>query len=254
MAKRRAFAASLIALMPLSALGQFAASTPAFEVASVKPHQGPLSTIDISTAGPRLNVEGESVRGLIMYAYGMKNYQVVQTPALGALKNKTYDILAKADGDGIPTKAEFRHMLQLLLVDRFKMVIHHEVRQMPVYALIVGKNGPKFKESAPNATYSATAYVVGHNETMAWSKATMDEITTDLPIYTDRPVVDKTGLTGTYDIKLEATIGSLLTRDPEETDISLATAVQEQLGLKLVPQNAMVDVIVVDHVENPSEN
>jgi uncharacterized protein (TIGR03435 family) len=73
-------------------------------------------------------------------------------------------------------------------------------------------------------------------------------------VLVDRPVVDKTGLTGTYDIKMEATPGFTINNDPDLRDISVFTAVQEQLGLRLEAQKAMVEVLVVDHVEKPSEN
>jgi uncharacterized protein (TIGR03435 family) len=80
----------------------------------------------------------------------------------------------------------------------------------------------------------------------------MEQFTEGVDGYADRPIVDKTGLTGTYDINLEAAFEN---SNPDESDtISIFTAVQKQLGLKLVPQRGMVDVIVVDHVEKPSKN
>src|ERR1051326_5502447 len=111
-----------------------------FEVASIRPHQGLMPRIDIGTAGTRLNAEAESVRGLIMYAYNLKHYQVIVTRHLRPIDAISYDIRAKAEGDRVPTDAEFRHMLQSLLADRFKLKIRRETRDMPVYELVVGKN------------------------------------------------------------------------------------------------------------------
>jgi uncharacterized protein (TIGR03435 family) len=245
---------SLIASMSPSALGQSATSTPAFEVASVRPLDGPGCCIDITTAGPRLTAVGESLWGLIAYAYDLKGYQIGSSPAASAFRNTYYEIQAEADGDTTPTKAEFREMLQALLADRFKLVVHHEKREMPVYALVVGKDGPKFKESAPNAISSGSVGGDGRNQIVTLSKATMDAVAEQLRVFADRPVVDKTGLTGTYDIKLEATLWFAMSHDPQEGDISVFNAVQQQLGLKLVRETDMFDVLVVDHVEKPSEN
>jgi uncharacterized protein (TIGR03435 family) len=245
---------SVIAAASPSALGQSTTSTPAFEVASVRPMDGPGCCIDITTAGPRLTAIGEWLGDLIAYAYDLKGYQIGSSPALSAFHNMYYEIQAEAEGDTTPTKAEFRQMLQVLLAERFKLIVHHETREMQVYALVVGKSGPKFKESAPGANDSGYTYVDGRNQIMTRSKATMDWVAENLSGYADHPIVNKTGLTGTYEIKLEATPWFRISHDAEEGDISVFDAVQVQLGLKLVREKDMVDVLVVDHVEKPSEN
>jgi uncharacterized protein (TIGR03435 family) len=145
-------------------------------------------------------------------------------------------------------------MLQSLLADRFKLRVHHEQRETPVYVLSVGKGGPKFKESAPDAQASGRHGVNGRNQTMTLTKAAMDDVAQNLWIYAGLPVLDKTGLTGAYEIKFEATPYYRLNRDPDPSDISVFAAVQQQLGLKLDAQKAMIDVLVVDHVEKPSGN
>jgi uncharacterized protein (TIGR03435 family) len=165
--------------------------------------------------------------------------------------------MAKAEGDTAPSKDEFRKMLQLLLADRFKLEVHREEREMPVYALVGGKNGLKLKESAPNASPSWHLGVSGRDYVVTMAKATMDDVVGGVAnSFLDRPVVDKTGLTGTYDVKMTYTpdIRSNRTAEPDPNDISIFTAVQDQLGLKLEPQKAMVEVLVVDHVEKPSGN
>lgn len=210
----------------------------------------------ISTSGPRLNAECETVLGLIMYAYNLKNFQVSRTPLL-ALGDAFYDIVAKAEGDVAPTKAEFRQMLQLLLADRFKLTVHREMQEMPVYALVVGKNGLKFKESAPDASPMGHYHWTGRNNEDTIPKASMDDVVNAIAnSMLDRPVLDKTGLTGTYDIKLTYTPDRKSNREsePDLSDISIFTAVQDQLGLKLEAQKAKVQILVVDRVEKPSEN
>lgn len=235
--------------------GVSAAPLPSFDVVSIKVHNEPAHIIDISISGPRLTAQAEMVGGLIMYAYDLKGgYQLAWGPGLSALGDKSYDIEAEVDGSRIPANAEFRQMLQSLLADRFKLKVHHEMRETQVYALLVAKNGPKFKRSAPDAKFSGSMGVNGRNENMTLTDAAMDEVVHAVANFTDRPVVDKTGLTGTYDIKFEATPAFRIDNNPDSHDISILDAVTEQLGLKLQSEKDMVDVVVVDHLEPPSQN
>lgn len=249
-------AVSLMISTSPAVLGQ-SAQSPAFEVASVKPHQSGWPRVSISTSGPRLNANAASLAILIMYAYDLKSYQVPRTPPLLALGDEFYDIEAKAEGEAAPTRAQFGQMLQSLLTDRFKLKVHRERREMPVYALVVGKNGPKFKESAPDASPD-THYAAGdgRNYEITMPKARMESLLGAIEnSLTDRPVLDKTGLTGTYNIKMTytpATKANLET--PDLSDISIFAAVEQQLGLKLEAQKAMIEVLVVDHIEKPSVN
>ena len=166
----------------------------------------------------------------------------------------TFDIDAKAEGDAPPGTEAFRRMLQALLADRFKFQFHREMRELPVYALVVGKNGPKFKESPPEAIVSGRHTMNGRNQIMTLTRATMEDVIQQFPVYTGRPVIDKTGLTAMYDLRMEATPLFRINRDPDPSDISVFVAVQEQLGLKLESQKTSVEVLVIDHVEKPSGN
>ena len=191
--------------------------------------------------------------GLIMWAYNLKNYQVSFAPSISR-PDVYYDIFAKAEGDALPTEGDFRQMLQALLKDRFNLRVHREMQEMPVYALVVGKNGPKFKESAPDAIPSGYGGVNGRNQYRKVTKGTMEDLADGLQVYAGRPVVDRTGLTGTYDYRMEATPEFRINNNPELSDISVFTAVQEQLGLKLEPEKAPIEILVVDHIEKPSAN
>jgi uncharacterized protein (TIGR03435 family) len=198
---------------------------------------------------------------LVMEAYNVKNYQVTFAPTTapsgGEPGTAYYDIEAKAEGDRARTRDEFRLMLKTLLADRFKLRVHHEMKEIPVYALLVGKGGTKFKESAVDATESARIGVNGRNQSITASKKNMDELAKMIPrvFSVDRPVVDRTGLAGAYDFKIEATPESRITGgDPDLNNITIFTAVQQQLGLKLESQKAMIEVLVVDQVEKPSAN
>jgi uncharacterized protein (TIGR03435 family) len=239
-------------LLPLGSMAQ----SPHFEVASIRPHEPPFSRLDISTAGPRFTAEGCTVYELIDWAYDLKNFQVSAAPNVVLSKGTFYDIGAKAEGDGVPTRAEFRQMLQALLADRFKLKVHRELREMNVYALVTGKNGSKLKESAPDANPMGYMNVIGRNYRATRAKATMDDVVQAITnSFLDRPVLNKTGLTGTYNLSLTYTPDIRSNRgEPDPNDISIFTAVQEQLGLKLEPQKASIEVLVVDSIEKPSEN
>jgi uncharacterized protein (TIGR03435 family) len=239
------------------ALGQSPTASPAFEVASVRPHPGPLHVeMGFSSSGPRLNLEGYNPMQLVMEAYGLKDYQVSAAPSLKTQDTIYYDIAAKAEGDATPTKAEFRRMLQILLAQRFNLKYHFEAREMPVYALVVEKSGPKFKPSAPDASGRGEVGVNGRNQTLTTPLESMNSLADDIAnaFSVDRPVVDRTGLTGTYDIQLEATPEFRINRDSGSEDVSIFTAVQEQLGLKLEPAKAPVQVLIIDHIESPTSN
>ena len=125
-----------------------------------------------------------------------------------------------------------------------------------MYALVVGKNGPKFKESSADAQFFGNHGVNGRNQNVTGSKYTMEFLARNIQgsFGVDRPVVDKTGLLRTYDIKMEATPEFSMNREPELGDISVFTAVQEQLGLRLEAQKGIIEILVVEHLEKPSAN
>jgi uncharacterized protein (TIGR03435 family) len=232
-------------------LGQnwISAQAPAFEVASIRANPGPWHVmLGYSSSGPRLTLEAWRPFALIMEAYDLKTYQVSFTPSDDAL----YDIAAKAEGDGTPTKAEFRLMLRRLLADRFNLKFHREMRELPVYAMVVGKGGVKFKENAAEKPAKSYGGVNGRNQYMELSQGTMEMVADRIGV--DRPVIDKTGLTGKYDIRLEATPEFRINNNPQPDDLRIFDAIQQQLGLKLEPQKASMEVLVVDHMDKPSAN
>jgi len=244
------------------AFGQ-SSSPPAFEVASIKLVEGLRGRMyDFSSSGPRVRYIAYGTVQLIMEAYNVKNYQVtfaptIEAPTGGEYGRALYDIEAKAEGDRARKRDEFRPMLQMLLTDRFKLKLHRAPKEIPVYALVVGKDGPKFKVSPEEAVESTHVGVNGRNQNITASKKSMDELATMIPnvFSVDRPVVNHTGLSGTYDFKIEATPEFRMTGDdPDLKNISIFAAVQQQLGLRLEAQKAMIEVLVIDHVEKPSAN
>jgi uncharacterized protein (TIGR03435 family) len=190
-----------------------------------------------------------SLSDLISWAYNMKPWQVAGGPAWAGTRR--FDIAAKAEGDSARSPSEFRQMLQALLAERFHLALHRESRDTPVYVLVTDRSGPKFRESAPDAKGilrmngggRITASGGAMTQLAGWfSKANGVE----------RPVLDQTGLTGRYDFTLAWS--NPLTGAPDSTDPSIFAALPEQLGLKLEPRRAPVEVLVIDRAELPEEN
>src|SRR5262249_49174574 len=158
------------------------------------------------------------------------------------------------EGDQSLTREEFRPLLRRLLAERFHLQLHRETREMTVYAMTIGKGGVKFKESAPEEPPKQHIGVNGRNQYIDFQQVTMEQVVDSLgAVGGDRPVIDKTGLTGKYDIRLEATPEFRINNNPQPDDLSIFNAIQQQLGLKLEPQKVPIEVLVVDHVEKPSE-
>ncbi|HUD21891.1 MAG TPA: TIGR03435 family protein [Acidobacteriaceae bacterium] len=257
------FAATTLTLAASLALAQQPLAQPpanpirqalAFEVASIHPHQGPLQRImDFSSSGPRVRLEGYNLRALIMEAYNIRNFQVSAT-GIDEQQNTFYDIVANAPEGTAPTRDEFRLMLQSLLADRLQLKAHIEKRSMPVYALVVGKGGSKL--NSPSEAGHGLHGVNGRNQFLDADSITMDDLANEIwsGFMPDRPVIDRTGLTGTYKLRIEATPEWRINGNPQPDDLSIFTAVQEQLGLKLEPTTAPVDILVIDSVQKPSEN
>ena len=218
---------------------------PTFQVATIKPSR-PGESMTIQIRGHRFATTDCSFFDILKYAYGLHASQIVDGPEW--LKTERFDILADPETESRPTSDEMKRMVRDLLADRFQFVFHRDKRDLPVYAIVVAKNGAKLTKSTrdPNGI-PAVSYTPGW---LNAGDATMPDFASFLQRYvTDRPVVDQTGIPGKYDLSLHWT--------PDESEHGgvfpgLYTAIQEQLGLKLEAVKAPVEVFVVDHVERPS--
>jgi uncharacterized protein (TIGR03435 family) len=205
-----------------------------------------------------------TVKTLIERAYGVRSdfHQLVGAPAW--VDDAKYDIVAKADEledisklspdqeDAYIKRQNQR--VQSLLADRFQLKFHSEVRQLPVFALVVAKGGPKLQAAKAG---QASGFYAGHPGRLNCAGVSMSELADDLPEDgVSRVVLDKTGLTGRYDFKLRWTPDDTPAdaAAPDSGEGSIFTALQEQVGLKLEPQKGPVEVLVIDHIERPSEN
>jgi uncharacterized protein (TIGR03435 family) len=149
-------------------------------------------------------------------------------------------------------------MLRTLLADRFQLQLHRETKDLPVYALVVGKNGPKLMEGAADTKFSnIQASTSRHGIRMTATHETMGQLAGQIGIYAGRPILDMTGLTGSYDFKLEWVQENPGAVSPDASDLSgasLLEAVQDQLGLKLEARKSHMEILVIDRAEKPSEN
>jgi len=195
---------------------------------------------------------------MVQFAYNLQEKQILDAPAW--FGSTTYDIEAQAEA-GQPLAAEFRVMMQHLLAERFGMKTHRESRTMPAYALVVAKGGPKLgvAKDDPDMPPGVRIQKGQHQYMRAYGvHGTMAQLAAELQrVETDRPVVDKTGITGEYNFSLTAT--SEKAHFPGDTPATgddapplLFSAIQDQLGLKLEAVKTEVECLVVDHVERPS--
>jgi uncharacterized protein (TIGR03435 family) len=223
-----------------------------FEVASIKLHPGTITmSSDPAVRGRRVTGTASTLLDLITTAYGVKYEQVSGGP--GWVDSDHYDIDAKAEGEGTLTKEQARQMLQTLLAERFQLKIHRETKEVPVYALVVGRNGPKLKETSADAPGNNFVRGSGAGLHMEATRGTMEQLARQLSNTAGRPVVDKTGLTGYYAYTLDW-IPASRTPEPDSDTPSMLTAIQEQLGLKLERARGPIEMLLVDHAEKPSEN
>ena len=236
---------------------------PVFEAASIRPVAPPVGFFMAGTrpacplsgcGGPgtatpsRITFTFISLKNLIRAAYNLEQSSHLEAPAW--TESVTFDVVANVPPGA--TRDEANLMLQNLLADRFQLKVHRSTRELPVYALVVDRNGPKLKESIddPNAA-KGRGTIIGGSTRFEFDRRTMAQFADTLSSDVDRPVIDRTGLAGTYDIRLVFTslrrLPSFITQDPQLAP-ELFTALTEQLGLKLEPSKGPVTVLVVDGV------
>ena len=226
---------------------------PVYEVASIKPDQAGGRPSVGSGKGGRLTATNATLKTLIALAYDVRDYQISGGP--NWLGTAGWDIVATPEHPVDPTPDNidyFRQMLQSLLADRFQLAISREKKELPLYALVVAKDGARLKAVAKwqNPTEMR---VHGGQGQLIGEKVSMTVLTRVLSDIAGRTVTDETGLDGYYDFKLEWRPDE--TQPPALGDPpSIFTAIQEQLGLKLESQKGLVEILVIDHAEKPSAN
>ena len=254
---------------------------PAFDVVSVKPNKSDSGMVRIMGKPDGYSASNVSLKMLIQGAYGIREDLISGAP--GWADSARFDIDAKVAGSDVEALKKLspeqrRLILQPLLADRFKLKMHTETKQLPVYELVLGKGGSKLKEASPGDTYANG--IKGPDDTsrpgmmrmgpgqLTAQAVPMTSLANLLSQQLHRTVLDKTGLTGKYDLELNWTpdrgsdpmfkgADSSQQRTDAASDSSgpsIFTALQEQLGLRLQSAKGPVETLVIDHVEMPSEN
>ena len=231
---------------------------PSFEVASIKPSDPDDRGLKLRTSADRVTIENFTLKELIAYAYDLKSdSQVLSGPDW--LDKKHFDIAAKVDDielaklktmRGNEIRNEWRQMMQSLVIDRFALKVRLDRRAIPVFALVVVKSGQKLTPAKAKETYSLSARN-SHLSATAVSMAHFADFLTGQDETNDRVVVDRTGLTGDFDFKLDWAPDNGNGIPPDAQLPGLLTALHDQLGLQLKPDKAAVDVVVVESVKEP---
>ena len=277
---RRAIRANVIsllaiALLTIPAIAQQSATTnpqatlPVYDVVSIHLHSALDNKAEFSDQSDSFSGTNITLSELVSYAYQIREDLISGLP--GWVDSTHFDITAKvSDPDHSIldklTRAQIKTMLRPVLADRFQLKVHTEIKTLPVYDLVLTKDGPKFQKSPPPPDDpDHPTPKVQHRKT-SWQINNGDLTATALPLSTltnalaeelDRTVIDKTGLTDVYDLKLRWTPdedANAADNGAADRPPDLFTALQEQLGLKLDPAKGPVTTLVVDHAEQPTPN
>jgi len=253
-------------------------SSPAFDVVSIKPNTTlPIIMETPPPTGGRLNFTRATLKAMLGIAYQVKQLEIEGGPQW--ISTDRYDVAATTTR--VPLSAElYRVMLQNLLQDRFKLAVHRETREKTIFGLVADKRGPRLppaKEgscaaitpgqatSAPSGPMRAPCGGFNVTQThMEGAGVTTGQVAEALSNIVGRPVLDKSGATGKFDVSLDFTRESTVFRVPaaapdstvsaDGVAPSIFTALQEKLGLRLESQKGQTEVLVIDHAEKPSEN
>lgn len=226
---------------------------PAFDVAVIKPSEPNDRNQRFSLKDRRVSIEDQTITGLICFAYSIHKSQIVNAP--GWLSDQPWNIDGVPDKEGTPNWRQYRRMLQKLLSTRFGLVMHHEQRELSVYTVNLAKGGPKLEKSKsdPDALSDQSGHGDGPAQYMKFTNDSMTDFAQFMQLMVDRPVIDKTNLSGRYDFTLLWTPDTIH-NTPKDTAPDLFTAIQEQLGLKLAATRIPTDVFVIDAATRPTEN
>ena len=225
-----------------SARAQTADSQPAFEVASVKPNAEGRGREQVQSSPTSLTIRNASLTFYIHWAYDVRFDQITR-PAW--LNTERYDIVAKTAGPS--TESQLRLMLQSLLAERFQLALHRETKPLSVYEMVAAKSGPKLTESKSGDTGGTStnraSYELRHTSLPEFAVRLAELGAVDLP------VVDRTGIQGSFDISLKFPDGWRPSPQPDPNGVSIFTILEEQLGLKLELRKSATEILVVDHAE-----
>jgi uncharacterized protein (TIGR03435 family) len=257
------------------AVGQPTPQPLEFEVASIKPHAPgeTLSSFRLPSGG--MTATNVTVRQLLLVVYDIQDFQLLGAPSWTG--DDRWDIVAKLPGFVMPNdptslsgqefktiQDQMQERIRNLLIDRFQLKVRREMKEQPIYALVLAKGGPKITAAKlADGNPGVRSSMSGGMGSATFTSSSMEKLAQSLSSRTGRAVVDKTGLTGKFDFKLEwmaevdqpGAVNTAVGADtPKPSGPSIFTAVQEQLGLHLEAQRGLVDVVSIERIEKPSPN
>ncbi len=242
----------------------------AYDVVSVKVNKSASGNMMWNSTSSGIKMENVRLRDLVTAAYGLRSPMDEQVTGLPKwAEDEHFDVEAKVSEEDLEAfkKLKFDQQAPLLLAalqDRFKLQAHEEMRELPTYSLVVAKGGPKIKPAMEGDSYAnglkfngkpggpgtTTINMNGSTVHAEFQGVAMENLAANLGYQVHRQVNDDTGLKGKYDLKLDWSA-----EDAKDATVpGIFTALQEQLGLKLVPSKGPVECVVVEHVEQPTEN
>jgi uncharacterized protein (TIGR03435 family) len=260
----------LLSLLTIPAIAQQSTPTPTplpvYDIVSIHPHNTADENISMHIQPSIYAASNVTLKELVSYAYRIREDLISGLP--GWADSTHFDITAKISDPDVPaldklTRQQRETMFQPILADRFRVKVHTEIKTLPVFDLVLTKDGPKFKPSPPpvidpeHPNKHSFGISINNDELTATS-ISMADLADHLADELDHTVIDKTGLTGVFDLKLKWTPDRLLNNATDDGSQnlppSLLTALQEQLGLKLQASKGPVETLVVDHAEKPTPN
>jgi uncharacterized protein (TIGR03435 family) len=221
-----------------------------FEVAVIRPSVAPpgAGTSFNVFEGGRLRIVNEPVRLLIRVAFRLQNAQIAGGP--GWLDTNRFDVEAKTGRPEKPTPDQLSPLMQDMLTERFHLKFHRETRELTVYVLMVAKKGPKLKLKAEDESTAMNTHGGQGMSQLIGTAVPIELLAGYVGNRLGRIVLDRTGLTGSYDFTLDWAPDQA----PDSSAPSLVTALREQLGLRLESHRSPVEVLVIDSIDGPSEN
>ncbi len=234
---------------------------PAYDAVVIKLNNGLGRGTHVDMDDTTFRATNVPLKHLLVNAFGIREGLMFGLPAWA--DSLRYDVSAKVTDPDMKvvshlSREQRQAMIAAILIDRFHLKTHIDLKTLPVYELVVAKDGPKLTASAVAADSTAPGNMNVHNTDMTATGVTLSDLAGNLSFPLDRTVIDKTGLTGRYDFRLQWTADNVVNgaADNSAADAppNLFTAIEEQLGLKLQPAKGPVETLVVDHVEQPTEN
>jgi uncharacterized protein (TIGR03435 family) len=263
----------VLTLLTIPAIAQqpsLAPPLPAYDVVSIHPHNAHDENVGMHIQPSTYAATNITLKELISYAYRIREDLISGLPTWA--DSAHFDVTAKISDPDQSVLDKLSHeqigaMCRPLLADRFHLKVHNEIKTLPVYDLVLTRDGPKFKPSpplpedpdhpAPKGQHRNTTWQINNGDLTALS-ITMNSFAVTLADQINHVVIDKTALTDAYDLKLKWTRDEDADKAPDngaaDHPPGIFTALEEQLGLKLVPAKGPVTTLVVDQAEKPSPN